>query len=166
MDRVAFGLGQLDRLANYFPRVEGKAAALFAIDAAMLGIVALNFPFDGIQFLASGFGGAAALVISLSLWQLYYVFFPDTKRGATHSMLYFGDIANGTFAEYEALLANLTSDKILVDLACQIHRNAEILAEKYARIQAASVFTAFGLVAWLVFLAALAFAGIDVKWGA
>ena len=37
-----FALGQLDRVQAMFPRVEGKASFLFALDVAMLAVVAVN----------------------------------------------------------------------------------------------------------------------------
>lgn len=43
-DAKVFATTQLDRLLAFFPRVDGKASFVLALNVALLGVMAVNFP--------------------------------------------------------------------------------------------------------------------------
>jgi hypothetical protein len=165
MDRLQFGLDQLDRLANYFPRIESKASAIFAIDVAILSVITINYSPEAIWSAPAALGCLASILLGLSIWQLYRAFFPDIKSGTTYSAVYFGDIARDTLAEYEGRYSNLTVDSLTSDVVCQIHRNSQILLQKYKHVKAAIALTGAGTIAGIAFLSTSATSGTPLQWG-
>jgi hypothetical protein len=153
---TAFATTQLDRLMGFFPRVEAKASFILALNFAMLGVLALNFPIRAIASPRGCFGIVAALLLILSLSQLYVVFFPHLKPGDKPSLVFFGDIADMGWRGYHREVASLTDDTLLEDLTCQIWRNSEILKIKFDKTRAAFVFTLVALPFWLLLLSAVA----------
>jgi hypothetical protein len=151
---TAFATAQLDRLMGFFPRVEAKASVILALNIAMLGVMALNFPVRDFDSPRGCFGITAALLLVLSLFQLYVVFFPHLKSGEKSSLVFFGDIAGMGWRTYHNAVTALTDDALLEDLTCQIWRNSEILKIKFDRTQAAFVFTLLALPFWLLLLSA------------
>ena len=162
----AFALGQLDRLQGFFPRNEGKAAFLFAANVGMLAVMAQNYPYSHPHNWLGLLVLAAFVLIVLSLSQLWGVFMPHTDGAAMRSVLYFGDIAATAVADYRQRLETITDDELLEDLASQIHRNAQILTDKFARVQLAMKYSGMALLVWLTFLLGLAANGAALKVGA
>lgn len=161
---LPFALGQVDRLMNFFPRGDTKATALFAFNVALLSLLALNFPYTKPTTLLSCLAGATLVPIVLSLRRLYAVFFPDLKPADTHSAVYFGDIAKTSVADYAARLKAQTEEELLQDLACQIHRNSQILAAKFDALAKASIYAGIAIVPWLIFVITVAVSG-TMNWG-
>jgi len=151
---TAFATAQLDRLMGFFPRVEAKASFILALNIAMLGVMALNFPVRDIASPRGCFGIIASLLLLLSLSQLYVVFFPHLKPGEKPSLLFFGDIADMGWRAYHHAVRSLTDDALLEDITCQIWRNSEILKIKFARTRSAFIFTLMALPFWLLLLSA------------
>ena len=61
---TAFATDQLNRLMGFFPRVEAKASFILALDIAMLGVLAANFPvraFDSPR-------GCCGIIATLPMW--------------------------------------------------------------------------------------------------
>lgn len=164
-DPLPFALGQLDRLMGFFPRVDGKATYLFTLNLALLGLTAVNFPYNGPETAMALAAGLTVLLNVFSVISLYRAFFPDT-RGATiaKSMLFFGAIAAEPWEDYRKRIKSLDPADLLDDVACQIHRNAEILSAKYGCVQHATAITAFAAVAFIAFLALAAAAGVSITW--
>ena len=152
----AFATDQLNRLMGFFPRVEAKASFLLALDIAMLGVLAANFPIRAVESPRGCCGIIAVLLLILSLWQLYVVFFPHLKSGDKPSLVFFGDIADMGWRGYHKAVTTLTDDALLEDLTCQIWRNSEILKIKFDKTRAAFIFTLVALPFWLLLLSAAA----------
>ncbi|MCW3101528.1 MAG: hypothetical protein JWL77_7146 [Chthonomonadaceae bacterium] len=164
LEPIPFALGQLDRLMGFFPRNDGKATFLFTVDLGLLSLLALNFPYaDPVSGLAvPAYLVIAAMIVSLT--NLYRVFFPHLEVGATRSMMYFGDIAAESAGDYGQRLRTMTDEQLIDDLACQIHRNAEILAQKFRHVAIASMATGLAIFPWLAFLIATAILGGHLVW--
>lgn len=155
IDDRAFALGQLDRLQGFYPRVEGKASFLFALNIGLGGILAANVP----ATLASPpgiFAVVAALLIGFSLFNLSSAFFPHLAPAPRSSVLYFGDVAALSAGAFMTQVKGLSDADLLDDIHCQIWRNSEILAIKFRRTEVAFRFTAVALVPWFLFLTATA----------
>jgi hypothetical protein len=80
----AFATAQLDRLMGFFPRVEAKASCILALNVAMLGVLAVNFPVRAIDSPRGCCGIIATLALILSLSQLYVVFSPTSSLAKSH----------------------------------------------------------------------------------
>lgn len=151
---TAFATDQLNRVMGFFPRVEAKASLILAINIGMLGAMAVNFPVRDILSPRGCCGIIAALLLILSLWQLYVVFFPHLKPGEKPSLVFFGDIADMGWSGYRKAVTTLTDDALLEDLTCQIWRNSEILKIKFDKTRAAFILTLVALPFWLLLLSA------------
>ena len=163
-DPLPFALGQLDRLMNFYPRGDAKATSIFAFNVTLLTLLALNFPFANPTLFLSCMAGATILPILLSVICLYGVFFPHLKGGETHSAVYFADIAKTSLADYTCRLKTQTEEELLDDLACQIQRNSQILANKFDAVAQASVYAGIAVLPWLAFVASVALSG-EFEWG-
>lgn len=152
-DARAFALGQLDRLQGFYPRVEGKASFLFAMNIGLGGILAANVPAT-LPSPPGIFATAAGLMIGFSLFHLSSAFFPHLDPAPRPSVLYFGDVAKLSAGDFMSHLNGLTDDDLMADIQCQIWRNSEILAIKFRRTEIAFRFTAVALVPWFLFLTA------------
>ncbi len=145
---------QLDRVLGFFPRVESKASALFAMNTGVLAVAALNFqPSDiSVWFLAL----PAALGLGLTVASIFYVYritFPDLA-GGQGSLIYFREIAANTEANYIKRFRERNESEHLNDILGQVWRNSEILKLKFDAMKMAFTLLVFSLVPWAIFLVA------------
>lgn len=154
--RIAFLNGQLDRLQQFFPRVEGRATFLMALVLAQLGIVAANFPIEQPFGFTAFLGYLTVCCAGLSIWKIYGVLFPHLDPAPRPSLIYFDDIAKRSEIAFAAEIKDAHDAVLVDDLASQIWRNSEILATKFRLIKHAFLAAAFGIPPWLVFLAIVA----------
>lgn len=153
-ERLAFALGQLDRLLNFFPRMEAKAAAVFAVDAAMLSAIALNFPYKDLNGGLAIPGAIAFVIASLSLVELLWVFTPYLKSPKSTSLIYFGGAADRDLVTFKTDMAAATVGHLLDDAVEQVWRNAEILKRKFDHLQSSTLLLALAVPPWVIFLIA------------
>lgn len=144
---------QLDRTMAFFPRVDAKATALFAIDSGLLAVMGTHIRADQIglwyAFLPAVLATAA---IAIALSYIYVCSFPQLKGGAG-SLIFFGEIAKRTEAQFAKEFQAASQDERLQDFLCQIWRNSEILKIKFHAVKLAFIWTAISLVPWTWFLA-------------
>lgn len=156
LDQRTFVLGQLDRTQSMFARVEGKASFLFALNVAMLALMAVNldlrhpFGWHGVCVALAG------LLLASSLWNLYSAYAPSLDGAKRPSLLYFRDIADRTESSYCAALKDAPEADLVDDAMSQVWRNSQILAKKFSRVQRAFSLTMVSVVPWVLFLAAVA----------
>ena len=155
-DKVLIELAakHLDRVLGFFPRVEAKISSLFAVDAAMLGLLALNVSKgdQNIWYLVI-LNVATVVEIGASIWFLYRASYPELKGGA-RSFIYFKEIAAITETAYLKAMREMKDDDLVDDLLGQVWRNSEILAAKYHSVKYAFIATAIGVPIWFVTLVA------------
>lgn len=143
---------QLDRILEFFPRVESKASLLFAIDTGMLAVLALNITKADLVIWYLATSAVLALgFIAASFWYLYKCAFPNLDGGAA-SLVYFREIAGKTEANYIDQFQKQTTDTYVRDLLGQVWRNSEILRMKFDYLKIAFILTAVALVPWVAFL--------------
>lgn len=147
---------QLDRVLSFFPRIEAKASALFAIDLGLLGLMALNLHLEdfGLWYIAL----PAVLSLGGILASLYFVYkcqFPHLD-GGTSSLIYFREIAKRTEANFAAEFLSQSEEARLRDVLGQVWRNSEILKIKFDSLKVAFIVTGATLVPWVAFLVATA----------
>lgn len=144
-------LSQLDRLANFYPRVDGKAAFLLAFNVGLASIVILNVDFTG-QFVALRHGAALifATLTGLSCIELRQTFFPHLAGGVQQSHTYFADIAKQSCADFKAEWERLTPADRIADATIQVWRNSEILTIKFRSTERAFKLTMLAVIPWAV----------------
>lgn len=154
-DRHAYAVAQLDRLQGFYPRAEGKASFLLAIDLAMLASVANSLPVKELASPRGALGVMAAALLSYSLLHVFRTFFPHLDPAARRSIFYFGDIAKEDCTDFTRRVANITDGEVLDDLLNQVWRNSEILEIKYKSVERAFRFLAVAIIPWALFLFAM-----------
>lgn len=143
---------QLERVLSFFPRVETKISALFAVDVAMLALLAINVSANdaAVLYLAL-FYGLAVLALGVSIWFLYQASFPQLK-GGSNSLVYFKEIARRTEANYIEEMRSTQVDRYADDVLGQVWRNSEILTAKFHGVRYAFISTALGVPVWFLAL--------------
>ena len=128
---------------------ESKVTALFAVDTAMLGILAaLTKDHESWQISEAVFLSLSSIALLLSIGALVCVLFPRLS-GPRGSNIFFGGIAAQDQGKYIENILNVSDDGLARDLACQIHRNAEVASEKYKFVNFAFIATFASLPFWL-----------------
>jgi Pycsar effector protein len=139
---------QLDRTLAFFPRVDGKASGLFAINSAMLGVLAARFePTDLAEWYTSLSAALTTVALVYSFTQLYLCAYPQLKGGGG-SYVYFQSIASRTESNFVDDFTKLEEKEWMRDLTAQIWRNSEILSAKYAALRHAFTGTLIALIPW------------------
>lgn len=152
MDKKHLGQVLEDNLArqlHWISSADSKAAFIFSLNAAMLGLLATAAPAYPTSWtiapaIATAFCVASAFA---SLVFLSLATFPKTD-GPKGSMLYCGGIAQRDLAEYAELMNGVSLDIYINDLTSQCHRNAVIANEKFKWIQRAMVSLYLGITPW------------------
>jgi len=143
---------QLERVLGFFPRVEAKISTLFAVNAGMMGVLAVNAKLADLAYWHMG--GAYLLTLAClaaSFLCLYWASHPNLD-GGDGSLIYFKSIGERREAKYIEEVNDLTEARWQEDLLGQIWRNSQILTEKYKNVRRASFFTAVALLPWFISL--------------
>jgi hypothetical protein len=143
---------QLDRVLSFFARVEAKASFIFAVDSALLALVAINVQYGDLTnppIVAPA--AICVLLLCISLFFVYRCSFPNLA-GGHRSLVYFKEIAKLREAEYVEQFGSLDAEALARDVMGQIWRNSEILSAKFAAIKIAFILTAVALLPWFIFL--------------
>lgn len=137
-ERVALLESNLARQLHWINLADTKAAFVFTICTAMLGLLAAIAPRSAACWgMALVVFTSFAVVLGITtLLFLSFASFPRTG-GPEGSLIYFGGIAQRSAGQFEEAIQGLTIDAYMADLAAQCHRNAEIATRKYAWIQRA-----------------------------
>jgi hypothetical protein len=145
---------QLDRIQSFFPRIDTRASALFAIAVGELAIAAVNVQFDDFKLWYVAVPAALfALLIIAAFVFLYLCAYPSLK-GGTNSLIYFREIAKLTEAEYVRRYTSYVHTDRLNDLSGQIWRNAQIASLKYEHLKSATVLLIASIIPWIATLLA------------
>jgi len=145
---------QLDRVLSFFARVDTKISALFAVDVAMLALLALNARLADLQIWYLVLAYVLSIVaISASIWFLYRASYP-VLDGGHQSLVYFREIARRTEAAFLKEMRTCSDAAYTDDLMAQVWRNAEILTLKFNAVKLAFVATSLALPSWFLALAA------------
>jgi len=145
---------QLDRIQQFFPRIDSKVSALFAVASAQIAAAALNLSANDLKL----WWIAVPLVIFLllaawALLNLYRCAFPHLD-GGNASLVYFSEIAKLRESEYIDKLGHISADDFKADVAGQIWRNSEIVSCKYRYLKSATIAEMLSLIPWAMVLAA------------
>ena len=151
--RLEIAQSSLDRILEFFNRVDTKASFILALDTGMLALLALNFDYkEMLTWYVTVPCALAALFLSVSLFHIYHCQFPQLD-GGSGSNFYFKEIASRTETQFIDEFQKEKEEDLLKDILGQVWRNSEILKQKYAALKSAFIFTGLSLVPWLVFFA-------------
>jgi hypothetical protein len=143
---------QLDRVLSFFARVEAKASFVFAINSALLGVLAVHVErADLYEWLHCILLVLVAGGLGVSYYFVYRCSFPNLSGGHL-SLVYFKEIAKLREQQYVRSFRDMTEDAYVDDVLSQVWRNAEILTEKFRAIKVAFVITGLCLLPWAAFL--------------
>ena len=145
---------QLGLVMGFFPRIDSKVSALFAIASAEIAVAILNVGPDDLKaWLITVPLVAFLLVIGLTIFNLYRCAYPHLD-GGRQSLVYFAEIAKLDQANYIAAYRGLNVSDLTDDLCSQVHRNSEILDKKYGYLRTATKAVMWSLLPWTLFLLA------------
>jgi len=142
--------GNLARQLAWIAAAESKISFAFAVNTAMLGVLAAVSPRSAAGWTATAAASAAVALVALAacLVCLAFASFPRVD-GPKGSLLYFGGIAQREATQYTDACRNLTEDAYLDDLSAQAHRNAEIASVKFGWIRRALIGLYLAVVPWV-----------------
>src|SRR5690242_15269129 len=130
-DRLGFALDHLDRVQSFHGRIDARVAVLFALDVGMAAITVTNLPKSVVHtcLMIPAIGALACIMASLVC--LVMTSYSHLERKGRPSLLYFGDIARLSSADYVKSATEATEADLLDDALCQIWRNSEIVQAKF-----------------------------------
>lgn len=148
---------QLDRIHQFFPRIDAKVSALFAIASGQIAVAAVNLSANDLKlwWVATPLA-AFLLVIAWEMFNLYRVSYPHLT-GGNSSLVYFNEIAKLRESEYIAKLGTISQNDFEADLAGQIWRNSEIVGCKYRYLKDATIAAMLSIIPWTALLVATSF---------
>ncbi|MCE7915733.1 MAG: hypothetical protein DYH15_13965 [Nitrosomonas sp. PRO4] len=154
MARNAETLDLLDRILSkqlsWIATVDTKGTLLFAIESAMLAVLAAIVPSVEQWTIAAAVSSSIALISLLaSIVFVAFAAFPNLN-GARGSAVFFGGIAATDENQYVKKLAQGITNDLLEDFARQCHRNAEIANIKFEYIKKSAISTFLALPFWLI----------------
>ena len=152
-DKMRFLEESLSRQLLWIAATEKKTTLIFALNTAMLGVLAAVAPDNLFKWdSASGFFASIAVVLNLlSLGSVAFSMFPRTT-GPTGSLIYFGGIHDMKVEEYVQAVKELSAERLFDDFANQCHRNAQIATIKYRWVQRANILLFLSILPWLASL--------------
>lgn len=143
---------QLDRVLSFFARVEAKASFGFAVNSALLGVVAVHIERSDLERWQHLIAlGAFAIGIAVSYYFIYRCSFPNLA-GGHKSLVYFKEVGKLREVDYIASFRAMSSEAYIDDVLGQTWRNSQILAEKFWAVRIAFIATGFALLPWTAFL--------------
>jgi len=155
-ERLELAEQSLNRVLEFFPRVDTKASFIAALNTGMLALIAINVNLEDVTTYCIAIpGGAAAILLFGSLFYVYKCQFPQLKGGAK-SKVYFNEIAGRIESEFIDEFLAESEENYLKDILGQVWRNAEILKQKFNSMKTAFILTALAMAPWFVFLACVA----------
>jgi hypothetical protein len=150
--RVEIAERHLANVQGFYPRIDTRVGAVFAISTAQLAIAAVNISTAALQSYVV-IGAIVGMLLSSALVHvsLYVCTFPNLV-GGSRTLMFFGHIANYGEADFFERYRILSMDEIHCDLTKQIWRSSQILSSKYYWLKVASIALAFATACWVVAL--------------
>jgi len=150
-NRVSILEDNLTRQLGWIVVADSKASFVFAIDTAMLGVLAaVSTRIGSAWAVVPAVFTAFALAFGLAtLLLLCFASFPRTK-GPKNSLIYFGGIASRDTDQFRDAISQMSLESYTTDLVAQCHRNAEIASLKFTWVHRAIIALYLSVLPWLV----------------
>lgn len=134
---------------HWVQTADSKVPPLFAIDIAMLGLLAALIKQLPCWTIPAATACAIAIILLvLSLVFLALAMFPRLN-GPKESNIFFGGIAKQTENNFKENFFSASDSEVQVDLLAQAYRNAEIAKKKYSNVKTAFIFTFCSVLPWI-----------------
>jgi hypothetical protein len=144
---------QFDRIQTFFPRIDAKVSAIFAITSGEIAVAS----FVSLKNLRSWWMLLpACLFLAAVAWTVYNLYrctFPHVKR-APDSLIYFNAIAELDREKFVERFTSASEEELKRDLARQTWQTSVIAAKKFAYLKQATLAAIFSLVPWAWLLVA------------
>lgn len=152
-DTLSFLENNLSRQLGWIQATESKISFIFAINTALLGVLAALLPntSDNWTIWLSIPVVFTSIALLLSILFLSLASFPRTK-GPAGSVIYFGGIMEYTPSEFSTKVHAMKDQDYIADLLSQCHRNAEIVQKKYKWIKKAMISLYISILPWVLSL--------------
>jgi len=113
--RLQLALQQLDRTLGFFPRVEGKASFLFAINLSLVGtaFAVVTWKSAESNLLIAVLLGLVAVLCAMSLTFLYFAYSPHLAPAQKRSLFYFQDIEGVGADKFAEKWRTISDDDVL-----------------------------------------------------
>lgn len=145
----------LARNLAWIAAADAKVPPIFAIDSAMLGVLAALIPArEGWSISAAIATFVAFLFLCPSIVSLALATFPRLT-GPKGSLVFFGTATMLESREFVQKVREGVTPTLVEDVARQAYRNAEIAGEKYKHVKRAQLLMFGGAIPWLVAVALL-----------
>jgi len=143
---------QLDRVQSFIPRIDGRLTGYLAILSGQMALAFTNIDKSDID----GWFLLTCLVVFLgcAVWafiNIYQCSHPNIE-GPKKSLIFFFEIEKMGLKDYQDAFLSASEDNLKQDLLNQIHRNSQIVAQKYRHLRAASAAMLFGSAPWAILL--------------
>jgi len=140
----------LSRQLQWIAAADGKVTPVFAIDAAMLGVLAALVPPIGQWSISAAITASLAGVPLVgSIACLALAAFPRLS-GPKGSLTFFGGITTLSEGDYLKRMSSGVNQDLIEDIYRQVYRNAEIAAGKYSFIKWAMILMFGSVPFWLI----------------
>ena len=139
---------QLDRIQNFFPRIDGKISTLFAIVTGQIAVAAINLDAENLKSIWIWLPGIAYSV--LTLMSMHYLYDATHPRldGGKGSLIYFAEIAKMEESEFKKNYCGLNETEYLDQISSQIWRNSQIVDEKFSNLKSATRAIMLATIPW------------------
>lgn len=154
-ERLNHARWTLERQLTWIAAADAKVGVVVTLHVAMLGGLGAAYTAAAAKSSwVNGMATAYAILALISLICAAMALWPRTD-GPKNSMIYFGCVVKGRCEDYVNDFINQGDDFFLVDLAEQVHRNAQIAAKKISFVSTAMKVAFSGSLFWAVAVALL-----------
>lgn len=150
MDTAKYTKEVLSLQLNWIKSADNKIPPIFAINTAMLGVIAALIPdINSWDINSAIFTSMSIAPIVGSIICLALTTFPRLS-GPKGSVVFFSGIASRTEDAYIAEISDLTVEALNKDMLQQIYRNAEIAKSKYTYIKKSMILSFSSIPLWFI----------------
>jgi hypothetical protein len=156
-ERIDAAKWLFERTLGWIAAADVKVGVAIALDSAMLGGLAAAFASSDYHLRSVWcyvFVVAATAGMSFAMFCAGMAALPR-MRGPVQSMIFFGRVAEMSADVYVEEFSKMTEKELLVDLAKQIHRNAEIANEKHHWVRKSLFWSFLAAGVWIMAVALL-----------
>ena len=150
MDIDKYSKSTLSLQLDWIKSADAKVPPLFAINAAMLGVIATLLPdINNWDIQAAIFTLLSIVPLVASVICLALTAFPRLS-GPVGSVVFFAGITARTEDDFISEVTNMPDETLVNDMLQQVYRNAEIAKSKYTFIKKSMVLSFSSLPLWFI----------------
>lgn len=149
-DRLLTAQWVFERTLGWIAAAEIKIGVAITLNVAMIGGLAGAFGTLTRKLPWPEFVAIVAALCSFAAIACCAAAVLPRLDGPPHSLIFFGRIAKFDSLIYQDEFQRSTDEQFLFDLTAQIHRNAEIAAQKHEWVRKAMMWSFAGALPWVV----------------